>query len=83
MNFLKKEIYVAIHGQTARFRLVKYAILIPLFGAIYWFYGGEVLAWTLGVMFVLALAMHFFFRWKSNGWVEAYGPYTPPPGMPE
>lgn len=72
---VKKEIYVAVHGQTAKFRLVKYAILLPLFGGIYWKWGGEVLGWSLLVALVFALALHFFFRWKSNGWMEDYGPY--------
>lgn len=72
---IKKEIYVAVHGQTARFRIVKYAIMIPLFGGIYWKYGGEILAWVLGVALILALIMHFFFRWKSKGWMEDYGLY--------
>lgn len=74
-DILKKELYVAVHGQTARFRMVKYAILIPLFGAIYWWGGWNLMAWCLGIALVLALAMHFFFRWKTNGWEEDWGPY--------
>lgn len=72
---IKKEIHVAIHAQTARFRVVKYAILVPLLAAVYWKWGGETFAWTLGVLLILALMMHFFFRWKSNGWMDDYGPY--------
>ncbi len=75
MNVFKKELHVAIHGQSTHFRLVKYAILIPLLVSTYWWFGGEVLAWTLGVLLILALAMHLFFRWKSKGWMEDYGPY--------
>lgn len=74
-DFLKKEIYVAIHGQTAKFRIVKYAILIPLFAAVYWFYGTEVLLKTLGVLFVLAITMHFFYRWKTEAWTRDWGGY--------
>ncbi|MFZ2555313.1 MAG: hypothetical protein WAZ27_02535 [Minisyncoccia bacterium] len=83
MNPLKKELYVAIHGQTARFRMVKYAILLPLFAIIYWFWGGEALFKALGIALIFAIAMHLFYRWKSKSWIEPYGPYTPPPGMPE
>lgn len=102
---LKKELYVAVHGQSARFRIMKYAILIPLFAALYWWgvkWGegphckaglsagegggpaqifsrklceGEVLAWALGVLFILALAVHFFFRYKSNGWQDDWWLY--------
>lgn len=75
MNVFKKELHVTIHGQTAKFRLVKYAILIPLFAVIYWWKGGEVLAWALGIALIFALAMHFFFRWKTNGWEDSWGPY--------
>ena len=56
------------HGQSARFRLVKYAILIPLFAAVYWKFGGKVFAITLVALAILGSAMHFFFRWKTNGW---------------
>lgn len=77
MNLIKKELYVAAYGQTAKFRAVKYAILIPLFAAIYWWKSGEVLAWTLGIALILALAVHFLFRFKTKGWTEPWGPYTP------
>lgn len=75
MNLLEKELYVAIHAQTAKFRMVKYAILLPLFGVIYWVYGKEALLKTLGVLFVLAIAMHLFYRWMTNGWEDSWGGY--------
>lgn len=74
-DVIRKELYVALHGQSARFRLVKYAILVPLLGGIYWWKGGAFFLKTLGILLILALAMHFFFRWKSKGWMEDYGPY--------
>lgn len=75
IHLLKKELYVAVHAQTARFRVVKYAILIPLFGAIYWWKGKEVTLWTLGIALVFAIAMHLFYRWKTNGWQDSWGGY--------
>lgn len=74
-NLLKKELYVAIHAQTAKFRMVKYAVLLPLFGTIYWLYGGEVLLKTLGVLFILAIGMHLFYRWMTRGWENDWGGY--------
>ena len=74
-EILKKELYVALHAQTTRFRIVKYIVIFGVGGAVYWQWGGEVLAWALVGALVFALAMHFFFRWKSKGWNENYGPY--------
>jgi hypothetical protein len=59
---VRKELYVAVHGQTARFRVVKYILIFGVGGAIYWKWGGEVLAWTL-------------LRYMSNGWMDDWGPY--------
>lgn len=73
---IKKELYVAFHGQSTRFRIVKYAVLIPLFALIYWKWGGEVLLKTLGVAFVFAIAMHLVYRWKTNVWRDDWGGYT-------
>jgi hypothetical protein len=75
MNVFKKELYVALQAQTVKFRIVKYIVLIAIFGAIYWWKGGEAVLWSFLIALVFALAMHFFFRWKSKGWMEDYGPY--------
>ena len=75
MNLFKKELYVAVHAQSARFRVVKYIIIVAVLGAVYSWKGWEGVWWTLGVSFIFAIAMHFFFRWKSKGWMEDYGPY--------
>ena len=74
-NLIKKELYVAIHAQTARFRVVKYIVFFAIFGTVYWLWGGKAVLWALGISLVFAIAMHFFFRWKSKGWMEDYGPY--------
>ncbi len=82
-EFLKKELYVALHGQTARFRIVKYIVLFAVFGALYWWKGWEAVLWALAIGFIAAIGVHFFFRWKSKGWNEKWGLYTPPEGMPK
>ena len=75
MNPFRKELYVAIHAQSARFRLVKYAILVPLFAAIYRFWGGRAFLWTLGIALVFAIALHLFYRWKTDAWTKDWGGY--------
>ena len=81
MNIITKELYVAAYGQSTLFRLVKYAILIPSFAAIYWWFGGQIFIWTLGVSIAGSIVVHFVFRWKTDGWLKKWGPYTPPEGL--
>ncbi len=72
---VKKELYVAVHGQTARFRIVKYIVIAAIGWAVHSYYGWEGVWWALGVGLVLALAMHFFFRYMTNGWQDDWGLY--------
>ncbi len=65
------------YGQSVRFRIVKYAILIPLFAALYAWKGLGVTLKVLAIAAVLGIALHFFFRWKTNAWRQAWGPYKP------
>jgi hypothetical protein len=74
-NFFKKELYVIRHVQTARVRMVKYTIFLVIFWAVYWWGNWEAVRWTLGALLIVALGMHFFFRWKSKDWMEDYGMY--------
>jgi hypothetical protein len=82
-DIVKKELYVAVHGQTARFRIVKYIVLFAVFSALYSWYGWKVVWQTLGVALIAALVVHFFFRFKTNGWSEPWGLYKPPTGLPK
>jgi hypothetical protein len=77
MNLIKKELYVAAYGQDTRFRIAKYAVLLPFFAFIYWRFGGIVLLKTLGVLFVISIAVHLFYRWMTNGWQDSWGGYKP------
>ncbi len=74
-DLIEKELYVAVHGQTARFRMGKYLVFAVLFGGIYLWWGTRAVFFTLGIAFVVALAMHFFFRSMTNGWVDDWGLY--------
>lgn len=58
-----------------RFRIAKYIVIFAVGGAIYVWGGWKWVGWTLLVALIFAIAMHFFFRWKTNGWEDSWGPY--------
>jgi hypothetical protein len=74
-DLYKREVHVAIHGQSWKFRVKKYIVLLLISGAIYAWKGWETLGRVLLIMAVFAIAMHFFFRWKTNGWEKSWGLY--------
>jgi hypothetical protein len=74
-EFWKKEKYVAVHGQTAGFRIMKYIIMLIVGSIIYYNWGLVTLAWAILYAFIFAIAMHFFFRWKTDGWTKSWGLY--------
>ncbi len=53
---IKKELYVAVHGQTARFRVVKYIVLFAIGYGVHYKWGWDGVAWALGLGLVFALA---------------------------
>jgi len=74
-DVLHREAYVAFHAQTWKFRVVKYLVLLVIAWSMYvwggWARVGEVFAF----LFVIAIGMHFLFRWKSKAWTQSWGPY--------
>ncbi len=81
-QIVAREVYVAIHAQSARFRFLKYCVLLALLAGIYTWGGGTAVAWFLGVALVFALGMHFVFRWKTKAWTQTWGPYQPLKHLP-
>lgn len=75
MSLLKKELHVAMHAQTWKFRVGKYAAFAIIFGAVYAKLGREALLWALGISLVFALALHLFYRYMTNGWQDSWGGY--------
>lgn len=71
----RRELYVAIHAQTWRFRVRKYVILLGIAAATWWWKGGWAVLWLFVGLTVLALAVHFIFRWKTKAWTRSWGPY--------
>ena len=69
---IKRELEVAFskHSQPVWFRILKY---ILLGGALYFFWGSKLLWIGLLVMFVFSLSLHFWYRYKTQGWTKSYG----------
>ncbi|MEN9390264.1 MAG: hypothetical protein RLZZ283_364 [Candidatus Parcubacteria bacterium] len=74
-EFWTRELYVAKHGQSWRFRTVKYLLLLAFFAGMYVLGGWRVVGYTLATLFILSIAIHFLFRWKTDAWTTSWGPY--------
>lgn len=69
---LKREIEVAFskNAQPVWFRILKY---IVLGGMLYFFWESKLLWIILLIMFVFAMVLHFWYRYKTQGWTKSYG----------
>ena len=72
---LQREKYVVLHGQSWRFRVVKYIILIAAGIAMYEWQGGTAVAVMFLILFLMGITVHFLFRWKTKAWTQSWGPY--------
>lgn len=71
-KLLNREFEVAFskNAQPIWFRVLKYT-LIGFYIYLYW---NNDLFWTiLLVILVLSLFLHFWYRYKTNGWTKSYG----------
>lgn len=73
--FWKRETHVALHAQSARFRVVKWVVILSGSAALYLWKGFSAVVEVLVFLAVLGVGMHFFLRWKSEGWTKSWGPY--------
>lgn len=77
-NNLKKlwlrEKYIAIHGQSFRFRLVKWIILIAVGYCVFLWKGWAGVGWLVLSGAILGIGLHFVLRWKTRGWTQPWGP---------
>jgi hypothetical protein len=71
-KIIQREIEVAFskHSQPAWFRIVKYVLLAVI---CYFFWGSRWLWIILIILLVPALLLHFWYRYKTNGWTKSYG----------
>jgi len=69
---IKREFEVAFSKQSQPiwFRIFKYIVLGLV---IYFFWGTNSLWIILLILFVLAMFLHFWYRYKTNGWRKSYG----------
>lgn len=72
MNVIERELRVAFskHAQPVGFRVVKWIVMLLL---VYWFHDARYFWKWVGVIAVVALAVHFFYRWKTRGWTRPWG----------
>ena len=71
-KIIKRELEVAFskHSQLIWFKISKYVLL----GIVIYFFWGTRLLWIiLLALFVLALLLHFWYRYKTHGWEKSYG----------
>jgi hypothetical protein len=69
---IRRELDVAFSkdSQPVWFRIIKYILLFILF---YSLWGTELLWIIITILLVVGTVLHFWFRYKTNGWTKSYG----------
>ena len=78
MDFKKlyeKEKHVVIHGQSVKFRIVKYIVIFAIVATLYIWKGLNTTIAIFGFLLLASLLVHFIFRWKTNGWEKSWWLY--------
>ena len=71
-SVIRRELEVAFskRSQPVWFRIVKYIIIAVL---VYLLWGSGWFWIVFGILFVLSLMLHFWYRYKTDGWRKSYG----------
>jgi hypothetical protein len=71
-KLLKREYEVAFskNAQPIWLRVVKYLVLAC---SIYFFWRSTLFWIILAIVLFLSLALHFWYRYKTEGWTKSYG----------
>ena len=71
-KIMKRELEVAFskHSQPVWFRIVKYVVLGTI---VYLFWGNHWLWIILLILLIPSLSLHFWYRYKTQGWTKSYG----------
>lgn len=69
---VQKEKYVVVQGQTARFRVVKYSIIIPVLVILGFWKGWKFSLYFFLSLCVLGVLVHFVLRFLTKGWTEKW-----------
>ena len=64
------EVAFSKRSQPVWFRIVKYIIIVIL---VYLLWGSRWFWIVFGILFVLSLMLHFWYRYKTEGWTKSYG----------
>ncbi len=74
-----REKNAVLNGQTAKFRIIKYIVLILLFTGFYLWRGLSDTLVLLVILSALSLCTHFVFRYMSEGWTKSWWLYKHTP----
>jgi hypothetical protein len=69
---LQREIEVAFskHAQPVWFRIAKWIVFLSV---LYLLWGTKYIWWVIAGLVLVALSVHFFYRYKTKGWTKSYG----------
>ena len=74
-DFLKREKHVVLNAQSRNFRIAKW-IVISIVLLILYEQKGIVASLSLFVFSAfIGTCLHFFLRYKTEGWTKSWGPY--------
>jgi hypothetical protein len=71
----RKEKYIALHAQSRRFRIIKYSVLLAVAVGVYLWKGLAATGLLFLLLFLAGIGLHFFFRWKTQGWTKSWALY--------
>lgn len=74
-NWVKREGYIVMNGQSKTFCATKWIVFIILAALVRVFFGGKVLGWLILALVIAGAGGHFLFRWKTQGWTKNWGLY--------
>ena len=74
-DFYKREKHIILRGQSRRFRVIKYIIIFSIAFGIYVWKDLTTVGFLLIFFSIIAIIVHFFFRWKTKAWTKSWGPY--------
>jgi small-conductance mechanosensitive channel len=78
---IRREKYVVLHGQSWRFRVVKYIVIVGVVAALTLWKGWQTALFFIVSLGVLGIIVHFVFRWKTKAWTRSWGPYKKLDGL--
>lgn len=71
-NWWQRELYVAWHAQTLRFRSFKWLLIIVGGLLLYYVKGWETTVKVFLILAICGILIHILFRYMSRGWTESW-----------